>query len=101
MTNTKNIHLSFAPAALALCEVLLRSLFEANALNGTMSYQAHAFGKISDALVETIACAIADSMTIYFDDARTIARLLHDEAIDNGENIAYQVNLFNEGQISL
>jgi len=97
MTNT---NLRPAPAALALLEVLLTALFEANRLDGHMAYQDHAFGKIADALVEATACAIADSQVIFFEDARAIARRLYDEAIYNGENIAYQIDLWNKGIIA-
>lgn len=101
MTNTTNRQLATTADALALCEVLLKALFAANALDGTMSYQSHAFGKIAEALKETIACAIADFQVIYFDDARAIAQRLYEEAIDNGENIDYQIDLWNAGRIDL
>lgn len=96
-----NNNLSIAPAALDLLEALLKALFAANALDGTMAYQSHAFGKIADALKEATACAIADSQVIYFEDAREIAARLYREAIDNGENIAYQIDLWNNNIISL
>lgn len=95
-----NQELRMSDGALALCESLRTCLYEANALDGTMSYQGHAFGKISDALVETIACALSDAQVIFFGDSRKIARRLHDEMIDNGENIAYQIQLWNDGIIS-
>jgi hypothetical protein len=93
--------LNINAAALALLEVLRTALFTANSLDGTMAYQSHAFGKIQDALVEATACAIADSQVIYFDDARKIAARLVQEAINNGEDIAYQIGLWNKEQIEL
>jgi hypothetical protein len=93
--------INIAAAALALAEVLLGALRTANALDGKMAYQAHAYGKIADALVETIACAIADSQVIFFDDARAIAKRIYEEAIDNGEGVAYCIDLFNEGVIDI
>ncbi len=95
------MNINIAPAALALVETLLRALMEANRLDGTMAYQSHAFGKIADALVEALACAIADSRVIYFPDARKVARRLYDEALDNGEDIAYQIDLLNKGIIEV
>jgi hypothetical protein len=96
---TTNRILNLTDDAIALCNTLRAAALEANRLDGKMAYQQHAYGKISDALVETIACAIADSTILHFDEARKIARRLADEAVDNGENISYQIDLWNEGII--
>ncbi len=105
MTNN-NHRLIITSDALALVEALLRSLIEANRLDGYFARQVGgAWGAIDEAMVTTLACAIADRSIegnhIFFGDARDIARRLRDEAIDNGENISYQIRLWNEGIISL
>lgn len=92
--------ITISAPALALSETLLSALREANRIDGTMAYQSHAFGKIAEALVETIACGIADSQIIYFPEARTIANRLYEEALSNGENVDYQFRLWNDGIIA-
>lgn len=93
----------FLPApALDLLEVLLKALFAANALDG-----AHAWGwtgsggsyeAIDNALQVTLTNALREAKVS--DPDKVAARLLH-EAIDNGENIAYQIDLWNKGLIDL
>lgn len=97
------MELQLKAADLKLAEQLLENLRESNRLDGYFSVQnGGAYGAIEAALVTTLTCGIMRSNLepIYWDDAKqNIARRLHDEAIDNGESIAYQVALLNEGII--
>jgi len=98
-----NNNLQITAQALALVEALLSSLKAANALDGYFAREAGgAYGDIKKALITSLACAIAtDSGPIDFGDARDIARCLYEEAINNWENIAYQIDLWNREIISL
>lgn len=84
-----------------LAETLLAALRTANALDGYHARQVGgSYGAIQTALVTTLACAILGSHTsFFFDDTRKIAKRLLEEATDNGENVAYQIDLYNEGVI--
>lgn len=93
--------ITMSPGALALSETLLGANREANRLDGKMAYQTHAYGKIQEALIETVACGISDAQPVHFGQSRTIARRLVDEALDNGENIAYQIALLADGVITV
>lgn len=86
--------ITFAPAPLDLLEALLRLVYAANALDFDHAYETATYGAIKAALLKALEVELAPQAGLEF---RDIARLLYDEAIDNGENIAYQVDLFNEG----
>jgi hypothetical protein len=85
---------------LALAEDLLISVRKANRLDGYFAQQAGgAYGVIHDAVVTTLTAAIATARPMFWEDARRIAKRLLDEALDNGENLAYQIDLFDRGVI--
>lgn len=100
---TNNITLLFRSAPLALCEVLLKALFEANAIDGYHArQQGGSFGAIAEALKKTLWCEIRTlSTTLTPDEVTAIANLLFDEALSNGENIDYQIHLWNKELITL
>jgi len=86
---------------LALAEDLITSLHTANRLDGYFARQAGGpFGAIHDAVVLTLAAALVTADPLFWEDARAIATRLLDEALDNGENLAYQIDLLNRGVIS-
>lgn len=100
---TNNITILFRSAPLALCEVLLTALHTANALGEYHEGQAGGtWGGIYDALLKGLWCEIrATNNTLTPDEVTDIAKRLRAEAIDNGENINYQLHLWNKGIISL
>lgn len=74
---------------LTLAEKLLDALYDANALSGMYAVQnGGAYGEIRKALLRTLEIATRN---------RAAARRLYESAINNGENIAYQIKLNNEG----
>lgn len=93
--------LRLRPDEVALAETLLTALRETNRLGGYHERQhGGSYGAIKTALVTTLACAILGSANeFFFDNTRKIAERLYDEAIDNGESIQWQIDLYNEGVI--
>lgn len=86
---------------LALAEDLLVSLRTANRLDGYFARQhGGAYGPISEAVLVTLTAAIVQADLMYWEDGRDIARRLYDEALDNGENLAYQIDLMDKGVIA-
>jgi hypothetical protein len=97
-----NNNLNITSAALAVLEALLLALRLCNAAEGTMAVQSNAYGKIADALRYSIANALKDGGLIAtWEETTAIADRLYEEAIDNGEDILYQLTLWNLGSISL
>jgi len=86
---------------LALAEDLLVSLHTANRLDGYFADgHSGAWAKIHDAVIVTLTAAITTPLpAMFWGDARVIAERLVHEAIDNGEDIAYQISLMDRGVI--
>jgi hypothetical protein len=88
------------PEGLALAEDLLVNLHTANRLDGYFAQQhGGPWGKIQEAVILTLTAAIATDIPMFWGDARVIATRLLDEALDNGENLAYQIDLMDRGVI--
>lgn len=104
MTDTMN-HLPirpFRPEALALIEVLLMAVYSANSLGSYHERQTGGtFGAVYDALKKAIWCElrVTGHLTWTPDDLTQIAKVLVSEAIENGENIVYQIDLWNRNLI--
>lgn len=99
-TNTNNI-LSFRAEALVLCETLLTALHMANALGSYHELQVGGtWGGIYDALRKALWCEIRVCTLLTPDQIDTIVEVLRHEAIENGENISYQIDLWNKGIIT-
>jgi hypothetical protein len=98
-----NNHRIDIPApVLALLEVLLSALKMANALDTPFAVETDGtYGKIKDALLHALAEALDHHTTIPFGTCTEIAYLLYWESIDNWEDIAYQIDLWNKDIISL
>lgn len=95
--------LNFRPEALALLEVLLQALYTSNALGAYHEVQVGGtFGGIWDALLKGIWCEIrATDSGLTPDEVTAIAKVLREEALSNGEDLAYQIDLWNKGTIGL
>lgn len=101
-------HIKIPADELAMIEHLNDTLRLSNAVDGFHAFQfGGTYGAIRDALL--LALSISLSGNRYPDNsrqslaqirAREIAEVLTNEAVDNGENIAYQIELWNEGRIS-
>jgi len=86
---------------LALAEGLLTSLHTANRLDGYFANgHGGAWGGIHEAVILTLTAAIATPIPMFWGDARVVAARLVHEAIDNGENLAYQIELMDKGVIA-
>jgi hypothetical protein len=90
------------PEGLALAEDLLTSLHTANRLDGYFATQhGGAWGGIHEAVILTLTAAIVTPLpAMFWPDGRDIAKRLVHEALDNGENLAYQIELMEKGIIS-
>ena len=96
---------------LALCEQLLADLRTANSIEPTDPHgpswasgeQMSPYGAIQQALLVSLTTLVVDTsyLALYFGDAAEIAVRIYEEAVDNGENIAYQFDLLDRGIISV
>lgn len=98
MTNTAII----LPATiLSFLQAILDLRVQANLLDTPYAYQSRTYGALDSALI----CALTDALEVHTDldlDTRlAIARLLNHETVDNGENLSYQIDLWNNNHISL
>lgn len=102
MTNN-NITILFRSGPLALIETLRAALYITNGLGAYHEVETGGtFGAIANALKKAIWCEIrATNNTLRPDQIDAIVNRLYDEAIDNGENIDYQIHLWNKGIITL
>jgi hypothetical protein len=58
------------------------------------------YGYLADALIGAIACAMLDSGAVEsFATGREVGGRIYDEITNNGENFAYNLDLFNRGVI--
>lgn len=97
--------------ALDLCESLMMGTRQANSLGGEHAYgmapdadqPTGSYYAITAALIATLANAIEEANYGQYThaDAVVIARAIYDEAVDNGENIAWQIDLLRSGTITL
>ena len=57
------------------------------------------YGALKEALILSIASGLVNGSLrpMFFGGARAIAEWIYDEAVNNGESIAYNLALFNEG----
>lgn len=98
MTNTAII----LPATiLSFLEAILGLRVQANALDIPFAYQTGTYGRLDSALLQALAEAIDHHTSISFADSTMIAHLLNQATLDNGEDIAYQIDLWNRDIISL
>ena len=98
MTNT-NILLPIN--IIAFLEGILHLRVQANLLDTPYAYQSRTYGALDSALI----CALTDALEVHTDldlDTRIkVARVLNFGTIDNGEDLAYQIDLWNRDLISL
>lgn len=92
--------IEFSPEVMAMIETLNRLRLEANALPGGHAYQGKTYGAIAHALEVTVTTAVHDARRIHWTEAQAIAQRLCYEAVDNGEDMAYQIGLWNRGVIA-
>lgn len=71
----------------------------ANAAGGYHAQQhGGTYGPASEALTLALACGIAEQNSLYFEEARVVAKQIHEECIDNGEDVTYQItHVFRPG----
>lgn len=89
--------IEFSPAELATIEALNTLRHEANALPGGHAYKT--YGAIAHALEVAVTTAVHDGATIHWTEAQAIAQRLCHSAVDNGEDIAYQIGLWNDEEV--
>ena len=94
------MEIKFSPGEWAMIEALNTLRHETNALPGGHAQQDKTYGAIAHALEVALTTAIHDSTIIHWTEAKAIAQRLHDEAVGNGENIAYQVAMWNAGVLA-
>jgi len=94
------MQIDFSPEEWALIEALDGLRRDANALSGGHPQQDKTYGAIASALEVAVTTAIHDRASVHWTEARSIARWLCYEAVNNGENMAYQVALWNRDMIS-
>lgn len=51
------------------------------------------YGQAASAVKIALACGLAETNKIFFDDARRIADEVYEEVIDNGENVEYNLGV--------
>lgn len=98
MTNTA---INLPANIIAFLQVILGARIEANALDTPFAYQTGTYGALDKALTLALAEAIDHYTLIDFGTCTRIALLLNQETINNGEDIAYQIDLWNRNLISL
>lgn len=92
--------MDWTPSGSLIVDTLDRARKECNAdEEGNHATQTGTYGRVVNALIFAIATEISGANRMFWPDAAAIARRLYDEAIDNGENIRYQVDLWNKGII--
>jgi hypothetical protein len=94
------MQIKFSTGEWAMIEALDGLRRDANALDGGHAQQDKTYGAISDALEVAVTTAITDAEPMFWTEARAIAKRLCYEAVNNGENISYQVALWNGGFFS-
>jgi len=94
------MQIEFSPSEGAMIETLNTMRRDVNALPGGHPYQDKTYGAIAHALEIAVTTAITDAHPMFWTEALVIAQRLCHEAVDNGENIAYQVDLWNRGVIA-
>lgn len=98
MTNTAII----LPATiLSFIQAILDLRVQANALDTPFAFQSHTYGALDKALLQALVDALDHHTLIPFGTCTEIAHLLNRETVDNGEDIAYQIDLWNRNLISL
>lgn len=98
---TKPIDLEFTDGEMDLIEQLHALRMTCNAMPGH-DWHVSTYGAVSTALIQAIAQAVRNTQT---DDrlrrlAPRIGELIADHATENGENIAYQLDLLRAGVIA-
>ena len=89
--------IKISPDEMAMIEALNSLRHETNALPGGHAQQDKTYGAIAQALEVAVTTAVHDGGHA---EARAIAQRICWEAVDNGENIAYQIGLWNAGVIA-
>jgi hypothetical protein len=92
--------INFATATIALLNLLREAMYAANAAE-VHAPQDSTYGNISEVLISALTLAFETETFAKGELAERLARLVLDEAIDNGEDIAYQIDLLNRGIIHL
>jgi hypothetical protein len=92
--------LEFSPAEMAMIEALNRLRNDANAAPGGHAYQSKTYGAIARALEVAVTTAIHDRDIIHWTEAQDIAQRICYSAVDNGEDMAYQIKLWNAGVLA-
>jgi hypothetical protein len=96
-----NLRVELSENGLALAERLRDALLTSNAFGGAYAMEfGGAYGAIKVALLTTLQVALAEAQ-VPIPLVERLARRLYDEAVDNGESIAYQVGLWNDNVIDL
>lgn len=96
-------HIEIAADELAMIELLNDALRLSNRVDGWHAYQfGGTYGAVRTALLTALTISLGGGLYPLGTEERLseIAKALANEAVDNGENIAYQIDLWNEGRIS-
>lgn len=98
---SKNVPIHVDPDQLALCEELVKALYHANALPARFSWERGGpFGAIHQAVYLSLCHTLARGAKPLVRHG-LIARLLIDEMFDNGEDITWQIKMWNENRLTL
>ena len=98
MTNTAII---LPTAIITFLEAILGLRREANLLDIPFAYQSHTYGALDKALLQGLVDALEVHTDLDFGTCTQVAHLLNQETVDNGEDLAYQIDLWNRDIISL
>lgn len=95
-----NIQVLVTPDELALIESLNKARITANALGGYHERQAGGtYGAVASATTIALTAAIATQQVIFWPEARMVAERILEEVVDNGENVTYNIDLWNKNVI--
>ena len=97
MTNTPIL---LTAPILALLEGLLSLLRTSNLLDGPFALQSRTYGAISSALRTAMIDALHTTPHLLLSDCDAVADTLLDAVLHNGEDIAYNLDLWNRNIIS-
>lgn len=97
-----NFRINIPTSTLTLLEALLTALHMSNALGTPFAFEAGGtYGKVKDALLHALAEALDHHTMLPYESCTEVAYRFYWEALDNGENIAYQIDLWNRDMIAL
>lgn len=103
MAITRNVPINLGISDLILVKTLDKARHAANASDHQGHENDGTYGLVKKALLSALAKAIEFGPFYEFteEESEQIAERLYDEAIDNGEDITYQIYLWNTNQITV